>query len=72
MEKASAAFSDMAMFFSYQAPNVLILAVVTVGSGWVLLRLFGDIDRVRPVHSRRDCAARGRSDAGVVGVQRRQ
>lgn len=49
MEKASAAFSDMAMFFSYQAPNVLILAVVTVGSGWVLLRLFGDIDRVRPV-----------------------
>ncbi|MBK9122118.1 MAG: oligosaccharide flippase family protein [Chloroflexi bacterium] len=49
MEKASGAFSDMAMFFSYQAPNVLILAAATAGSGWVLLRLFGDIDRVRPV-----------------------
>lgn len=49
MEKASGAFADMAMFFSYQAPNVLILALATAGSGWVLLRLFGDVDRVRPV-----------------------
>jgi hypothetical protein len=50
MEKAAAAFSDFGMFYSYIFPQVAILAAVTFGSGWIILRLRGDNARVRPVH----------------------
>jgi O-antigen/teichoic acid export membrane protein len=49
MEKASNAFSDMAMFFSFQVPNILILALMSLGSGAVILLHRRESERLRPV-----------------------
>lgn len=45
MERWAGAFTDTAMFFSYIAPQVIILAAVLFGSGLVLLLLRDDTSR---------------------------
>jgi len=50
MERWAGAFTDTAMFFSYIAPQVGILAAILVGCGLILVWLKTDDSRIKPVH----------------------